>query len=428
MDDNEVRVSIQCLTYNHKEYIRDTFEGILKQKTNFKYNVFVYDDKSTDGTTDIVLEYAAKYPDIIHVLIPPYNTYSRGDQLQWMEDFKKKEFIGKYGCWCEGDDYWTDPNKLQIQYDFMEAHPEVALTVHASNWLNCENGESKEVHLYPFTGYVSPENVIMPPIGIFSFASVMAKKEVFFFDDGFPRADILDYPFQLYALTKGKVYYFDRVMSVYRYRHEGSWTSATEKNQENFLRHVITIIDFLKEYDNYTNHKYSSAVIKRSNWWLCRSAFNNSLIDSTVFNGIVEAVTENRTNKFSKYTEAIMKTYLLLSGKYTIPDKEKQVLNNYSKVVVLGLGDYQRHIAENLNYNNVAWEGYIELDHRKKEEVFDGHKVWSMAEYPYDWDDTFIVIGGVWKLEEETMPEMEKYNCKNYFAPLWHNFLPGENK
>ena len=104
MDDKEVKVSIQCLTYNHKDYIRDTFEGILKQKTSFKYNVFIYDDKSTDGTTDIVLEYAERYPDVIHALIPPYNTYSMGDHAMWMERFKAKEFIGKYGCYCEGDD------------------------------------------------------------------------------------------------------------------------------------------------------------------------------------------------------------------------------------------------------------------------------------------------------------------------------------
>ena len=125
MESSEIKVSIQCLTYNHKDYIRDMFEGILKQKTNFKYNVFVYDDKSTDGTTEIVLEYAERYPGIIHALVPPYNTHSQGDQDEWMEQFKKKEFIGKYGCWCEGDDYWTDPNKLQMQYDFMEAHPDL---------------------------------------------------------------------------------------------------------------------------------------------------------------------------------------------------------------------------------------------------------------------------------------------------------------
>lgn len=423
MESSEIKVSIQCLTYNHKDYIRDMFEGILKQKTNFKYNVFVYDDKSTDGTTEIVLEYAERYPGIIHALVPPYNTHSQGDQDEWMEQFKKKEFIGKYGCWCEGDDYWTDPNKLQMQYDFMEAHPDVSLTVHASEWLNCETGMAEVIRLYPQDGYILPEEVIMPPIGIFSFASVMAKKEVFFFDDGFPRADILDYPFQLYALTKGKIYYFDRNMSVYRYRHAGSWTSETEKSQERFLKHIITVIDFLKEYDDYTKHAYSEAIIKRGNWWLCRSAYLNSSIDSNRFFELLDIVTDSGKNEYSKYFDPIKKTYLLLSGKYEMTEYEKKKLIGYSHIVVLGLGDYQQHIAANLEYNGIEWDGFIELDHRKKESEYCDRKVWSMNEYPFDWDDTFIIIGGVWKLEKETMPEIEKYQCNHFFAPLWHDYL-----
>ena len=71
----DVGVSIFCLTYNHVDYIQDTLEGFIKQKTNYRYNVFVYDDASTDGTSQILLEYQNKYPELFRVYISEYNRF-----------------------------------------------------------------------------------------------------------------------------------------------------------------------------------------------------------------------------------------------------------------------------------------------------------------------------------------------------------------
>ena len=420
---DEIKVSIECITYNHVNYIRDTLEGFLRQRTSFRFNVFIFDDCSTDGTSEIVREYAQKYPEIIHAQIAPHNTLSTGEWNTYVDKLKEEYILGKYCCWCEGDDYWTDPNKLQIQYDFMESHPDVSLTVHASEWLNCENGVSEDIHPYDNDGYISPHDVIMPPIGIFSFASVMAKKEVFFFDKAFPNADILDYPFQLYALTKGKVYYFDRVMSVYRYRHEGSWTEQTEKSQEKFLRHVFCIIDFLKNYDRYTDFEYSDAIIQRSNWWLCRSAFLNSAITWENFNAILDQVTSLGDSKYEYLKESMINAYRVLSGRFAMSEAEKKTLRSFSKVVVLGIGEYPKHVAANLDFNGISFDGYVELDHRKADALYDDKPVWHMSDYPFDWDKTFILVGGVWKLEKEVKAELERYSCKHFFAPLWYDYI-----
>lgn len=128
-DNRPVIVTVRTITYNHEPYLRDCLNGIVMQKTNFRFEAVVHDDCSTDHTADIIREYAAKYPDIIKPIYETENQYSKGkDSLTG----KKMDALthGKYIAICEGDDYWTDPNKLQMQVDFLESHPEYSMCFH----------------------------------------------------------------------------------------------------------------------------------------------------------------------------------------------------------------------------------------------------------------------------------------------------------
>ncbi len=118
-------VSIRCFTYNHEPYIRQCLEGFVMQKTNFRFEAIVHDDASTDGTADIIREYAEKYPDIIKPIYETENQYSKRDGS--LARIMDAHMHGKYIAICEGDDYWIDPLKLQIQVDFLEANPEYTL-------------------------------------------------------------------------------------------------------------------------------------------------------------------------------------------------------------------------------------------------------------------------------------------------------------
>lgn len=115
-------VSIKCITYNHASFIRQCLDGFVKQKTNFRFEAIVHDDASTDGTADIILEYAEKYPDIIKPIFETENQYSKGNGA--LTKIMYEACKGKYVALCEGDDYWTDPLKLQKQVDFMESDTE----------------------------------------------------------------------------------------------------------------------------------------------------------------------------------------------------------------------------------------------------------------------------------------------------------------
>ena len=118
-------LTIQCIAYNQAPYIRQCLEGFCMQKTNFRFEAIVHDDASTDDTALIIREYAEKYPDIIKPIYETENQYSKKDGS--LRRIMNKHTCGKYVAYCEGDDYWTDPLKLQKQVDFLEANVDYGL-------------------------------------------------------------------------------------------------------------------------------------------------------------------------------------------------------------------------------------------------------------------------------------------------------------
>lgn len=122
---NDIVVTILTLAYNHEPYIRQCLDGILMQQTNFKFELLIHDDASTDGTTNIIREYESKYPEIIKPIYQKENQYS--NKVPIGVTYLYPRAIGKYIALCEGDDYWTDPLKLQKQVDFLEANPDFVM-------------------------------------------------------------------------------------------------------------------------------------------------------------------------------------------------------------------------------------------------------------------------------------------------------------
>ena len=118
-------VSICCTTYNHEKYIANTLDGFLMQETSFDLEILIRDDCSTDNTAKIIHEYVKNHPSIIKPIYESENTYSKG--IKPMPQLYKIA-QGKYIALCEGDDYWTDPLKLQKQVDFLEQNDDYVIT------------------------------------------------------------------------------------------------------------------------------------------------------------------------------------------------------------------------------------------------------------------------------------------------------------
>ena len=126
INNNSIMVSIHCCAYNHEKYIRQCLEGFVMQRTNFKFEVIVHDDASTDKTATIIKECADKYPDIIKPIYQKENQYSTCKENIDIALMAKTS--GKYIALCEGDDYWIDPYKLQKQVDFLENNSDYVLS------------------------------------------------------------------------------------------------------------------------------------------------------------------------------------------------------------------------------------------------------------------------------------------------------------
>jgi glycosyltransferase involved in cell wall biosynthesis len=118
-------VSVCCITFNHVCFIKDAIDSFLMQESNFPFEIILHDDASTDGTTDIVKDYSARYPAIIKSITQAENQFSRGGLINPRLVFPKAK--GKYIALCEGDDYWIDKQKLQKQVSFLEANPDYVI-------------------------------------------------------------------------------------------------------------------------------------------------------------------------------------------------------------------------------------------------------------------------------------------------------------
>lgn len=127
-DVSQPLVSICCTTYNHEHYIEDALEGFLIQETDFPFEILINDDASTDRTADILHDYEAAYPTIIKIIYQNENQFSKGKRPMW--DLIMPRTKGRYVALCEGDDYWTDRQKLSIQIRFLETNSDYVMSGH----------------------------------------------------------------------------------------------------------------------------------------------------------------------------------------------------------------------------------------------------------------------------------------------------------
>ena len=260
-------VSICSITYNHATYIRQCLDGFLMQKTNFPFEIIINDDCSTDGTTEIIKEYAAKYPNLIKPIFHDENQYQKGVRGMFAK-FVFPKAQGKYIALCEGDDYWIDPLKLQKQVDFMDAHPDYSMCFHE----NCRligDVFGKEHFRYKKSQTVPIEDVILGG-GLFCpTASLMfSVKYIENVPSSVFNLHVGDYPLQIYLASKGKVFYMHDIMCVYRFMSENSWTFRTNKNMNFKLDVINKELVLLDIMNKVTDNKYNGVFEQRKNLYL----------------------------------------------------------------------------------------------------------------------------------------------------------------
>ena len=246
-------VSILCVTYNHKDYIAQALDSFLMQKTNFKFQVIVGDDCSTDGTTEILKEYAKKYPDIIKPIFREKNIGSTKNSLEVYSNAKTP-----YVAICEGDDYWIDEYKLQKQVDFLESNPDYAICFHPVKVMYDGFDFEKTDEIYPTQKMIESgttfelllkTNFIQTTSVVYRWMFNQTNTRQYFLD-----ISPGDWFISLLHAKEGKIKMLPEIMAVYRRHPQGVWSDSIKSLDRLFVKWGLHLVNFYYSvYKNITN-------------------------------------------------------------------------------------------------------------------------------------------------------------------------------
>jgi len=298
-------VSVICHTYNHENFIREAIDGIVLQKTNFDIEVIIHDDASTDKTREIIEEYRLKYPKLIKPIYQTENKFSQ--KLNISANFTYPVAKGKYIALCEGDDYWTDENKLQKQVDFLEQNTDYVIC-----WTNFVN---KNGDIFIDTGFETqfPEMCTLDFNTIFKTYNTYTLTALFRRDSIDINA-ILNFKYvkdnTLYCLilTNGKGAFLNFKSAVYRWHSGGIYSlkSSLFKNYSSYLN-LKEVYDKLEPARTENIKKICNGLLKNAAFELIKIR-ENETIDSNVKREIIIAYLASVS---FKHKIRFMKSYFL---------------------------------------------------------------------------------------------------------------------
>jgi glycosyltransferase involved in cell wall biosynthesis len=235
-------LSVCLITYNHAKYIEQAIEGVLNQNVNFPWELIIADDYSTDGTRDILIAYQKKYPEFIKLILQEKNVGAAENFIDLIA-----YSCSKYIAYFEGDDYWTDPAKLQKQVDFLEANQNYSICFHEVMILYDDRreilynniGENRTFDFLDLThnNFIATVSCV--------FRAFEHHKHLPAWFKGYAGND---YGLKLLNATKGKIYYIKDCMAVYRVHNQGIWSSQSHPEM---YENGIKVIDSLNAAFNF---------------------------------------------------------------------------------------------------------------------------------------------------------------------------------
>lgn len=251
-------VSICCLTYNHEKYIRECLDGFLMQKTNFKFEILIHDDASTDNTANIIRKYEQKYPEIIKPIYQNENQYSQGVKPSVVYNFPRAK--GKYIAMCEGDDYWIDSLKLQKQCDVLEKQKNISL-VFSNRVIFDHKKNIKKKHI------LSPEKNVFrlkDVIGGFipSTQTMLFRNDVnlISFMQKHSKHPSGDQLIALFYAIKGDFFLLDDLTALYRITGHGAWSSRSNNQEYSFKLFLIGFKQILINENVYNSFYFNAGM------------------------------------------------------------------------------------------------------------------------------------------------------------------------
>jgi glycosyltransferase involved in cell wall biosynthesis len=256
-------VSVTIITYNHELYIEQAIMGVMAQVTNFPFEVIIHDDASTDNTQAIIKKYVQKYPQIIIPILQTENHWL-GKGINATTTIVWPSAKGKYIAWLEGDDYWTDPYKLQKQVDFLEANPSFSICSHRVTIMN-EMDNNNSIYPtnigtseYDFSDFIDANKVAT--------CSLFFKSEYLYdIPKWFSKFEFGDWGLILYVLaqSKGKMKLIEDTMGVYRIHHGGIY-GGKKHSVDGLINNYQKHIRFFKLANKYIIREFNKSLLNKS--------------------------------------------------------------------------------------------------------------------------------------------------------------------
>jgi glycosyltransferase involved in cell wall biosynthesis len=245
-------ISVRLITYNHFAYIQQAIDSILAQKTTFSYEIVIGDDTSTDGTQEILREYADRYPDKIKLLLQEKNLGGRHNLFQTLQ-----ACTGKYVAFLDGDDYWIDEYKLQKQVSFLEQNPDYALSFHNTQVVL----EYEQQRTYLSNAHeereLTTENILLDGWVMMTASLVMRNPNPLPSWVMHPTNRNIDYTLQLLLSLVGKIHYSTEVMAVYWIHAKSISRNFKKLEWEKSHWHIF------KHFDQLTHNQYKKLTDRR---------------------------------------------------------------------------------------------------------------------------------------------------------------------
>lgn len=256
-----MKVSVLMLTYNHSQFIAQAIESIICQKTNFEFEIVIGDDCSKDNSQDIIREYALKYPNYIKTILREQNIGMMNNFIDVLSQCK-----GKYIAICEGDDYWTNDSKLQIQADYLDRNNAVNVCFH--NAIITYDDGSFPDHTFYSNNPIYPNNIKHPNeittlddivLGnyIQTCTCMFRNGAIKEFPKWFTEQTLGDWTLHILNSITGNLGYIENVMAVYRVHSGGVWSTKNDKNK---IENTIQILEILNEH---FEKKYESKIVQK---------------------------------------------------------------------------------------------------------------------------------------------------------------------
>ncbi len=405
MKDNNILVSVLCTAYNHERFIKDAIESVIHQKTNFRYELIIHEDASTDKTAEIVKAYEEKYPELIRGIYQKKNQYG---QCNIYETFLFPKVRGKYIAMCEGDDYWIDNEKLQRQVDFLENHEDYSMCMHNAIKFNFETGKKSLLNTFVSDGTYSQEEQIKAGLGseFPAFASYMLRTEFLkAIPHFFLEQKVLDYPLRQYYAGKGLVYYFEKPMSVYRMATPHSYMKQTTKNQEFYNNYTLEMIRFFEKFDVYENYQFHDLIGNK----ILSDYFGYCL-------SIEESAGKKKAKECGLNMQIIEACYRCFSTKH-IRDSILSMPQKSNHLFIYGISRFATLCRKQLEEAGIKFEGYVVSDGQMKPDRIEGKPVYYLKEVLKNYENPSFLLA-VQPVNADTIIRyLKQNNVENYYRP-----------